>query len=1569
MRDFPLALATLRHWRAPSRQPGEPAGGRLSRREVLGLAGMSAAAVSPAGRMLEGALRDRFDLIQEGERWVFRLGGEDRWTLDPHMFGGSPELTVERSARKVLISLTGAVYPGTALPADLNAELRPSLEGWRIQLRMALGGFRASGSFERWLLGLESLESDSDDVIEPVNLSLGHGSRLRIGGRSRAEYLPSGLLRLRGPNVGTLVLPEGRFDSGAVGLTARSKSHPALIEGSPRPRTEIAITRGDERWGLHPNIVSPRDTRLEFAEEPFDRILIEVSEGRTPAALLAEGSGDRLAFRALGGGAVEADPLSFSLSSPRYMRTLAGANSQEALAADFAEPQWVHADGLSLLVGNGPGAEPFEVSTQSGKLHGFRCSPALLATSAPLAGAFVEPAPHPTGTTVTFEPAEGEFSSQALQSTGTNRLQIKNAALLVIMKPERIRVVRPDDMLALDFEFVNLVFQPGAAGPMLVRKNASDAAYLIVHFPPQHIAEEAVPEQGGTLGLLVNLRGGPAPLKSRLSGPSRLAFLVPQSITSIPYTLESLLDWNRFVPSVVSVADPPEAPQLRLQQLGVYVGDLTTIGSASALSKATAADHEMKLLRSIQSRPQARGVGLQGVALSSPNIQLLAPIKMIAAPLATKPAVSAAVGALPVLPFVVTLKTIREPNSWETAIEAPYRIMLSPSPVSAWVHEATVAGATHGDRTELWHTRLAVKRAGKVDEHDDYYRTVRAVWSPDYRSSGPATGRDPFPMILPSAKNRHEIVRATADFLSLKDDLGKPAKPKPVAVERMMLTSLGASLSMRGVWEKMEGLDLAEWTHRAQLGRDHFVKIVEYGYLMPFGHKAVKTTIHERKVSMVGTERMAMLRRRTFITVKEPEREFPGPRQPFDARKMPFKRVEITTLVSPNLDDPGAAQQFFPAAAGQDIQWHVKAVDQTNAVSEFSMPMMFVLSTVAEMQTDAALNAYNAAVERRRGGDLAGQKLSYAPSLVKGDTALETRGMYWQTEKPTGTIRGRAPFYPLMQTAEVNAPALRQIADVGTTPRVTMADQYVRSAFNANGNQGELFVQVTGTPVDLNFTSGGKGQKVGGIAAPNMAVSALSRKYGPVAGSVGAQRAGGVQWDFKPEEFFASNAKLMGALLLKQLIAAGLGRGDGKNVPKLTSREDNYTVTCLLDWNPDVIRLGTLFVPADVRDCLFLHAELQARKPTFKQYTREEIEREQSLNPTKTITSPPKDPPLYKIEGKLKKFEMELFTIIKLRLKEIKFTVQEGKDVDVAPDFESERPVQFLGPLAFVDRLIQSMGGNGTSDSGGGGAPAGRALATREAAGQRSPKLIDFYIVPSFTGIKAGLILNVPTIDSGAFALENISIKAGVNLKWDGNPCLFEFNFCDQGNPFLIKVYFLGGGGFMSLSIALTDGGIESLTAGFQFGAKASFDCTVASGGVYIMAGFTYSYEPKTMTVGGEEVTRKVSTLTGYLQAGGWVNVLGLISCSLELYLGLIYVDGNRLWGVAYIEFTIEILFFSMTVRAEVEKQFAGSPPPEGQSRALPGAAATRSVPGAGSGHFSDQFTEADWREYCLAFV
>ena len=124
------------------------------------------------------------------------------------------------------------------------------------------------------------------------------------------------------------------------------------------------------------------------------------------------------------------------------------------------------------------------------------------------------------------------------------------------------------------------------------------------------------------------------------------------------------------------------------------------------------------------------------------------------------------------------------------------------------------------------------------------------------------------------------------------------------------------------------------------------------------------------------------------------------------------------------------------------------------------------------------------------------------------------------------------------------------------------------------------------------------------------------------------------------------------------------------------------------------------------------------------------------------------------------------------------------------------------------------------------------------------------------------------------------------------------------------------GGGFFGITITPKE--IRILEAAFEFGAAISVNLGVASGSVSIMAGIYFRME----TVSGHSEAQ----LTGYFRMRGEVDVLGLISACIELYLSFTYETAtHKAAGRATITIEVEICFLSFSVSVSCEKKFAGS--------------------------------------------
>ena len=171
---------------------------------------------------------------------------------------------------------------------------------------------------------------------------------------------------------------------------------------------------------------------------------------------------------------------------------------------------------------------------------------------------------------------------------------------------------------------------------------------------------------------------------------------------------------------------------------------------------------------------------------------------------------------------------------------------------------------------------------------------------------------------------------------------------------RLMLTALGGWLDSRVFFDTLPdgGLTIEEWKHRAALGRDHEVKVVYSGFLLPFGHKASLIKLTERKLAPGTGGTAAYLFQRMFIAVREPEKRFRTDSRVVDGRRlnlvMPFVTVRILTRVTPMLDEPqslvggGGGFIFEPHVLDAPFLFKLVAVDLENNIVEFSAPLVFM---------------------------------------------------------------------------------------------------------------------------------------------------------------------------------------------------------------------------------------------------------------------------------------------------------------------------------------------------------------------------------------------------------------------------------------------------------------------------------------------------------------------------------------------------------------------------------------------------------------------------------------------------
>ena len=180
----------------------------------------------------------------------------------------------------------------------------------------------------------------------------------------------------------------------------------------------------------------------------------------------------------------------------------------------------------------------------------------------------------------------------------------------------------------------------------------------------------------------------------------------------------------------------------------------------------------------------------------------------------------------------------------------------------------------------------------------------------------------------------------------------------------------------------------------------------------------------------------------------------------------------------------------------------------------------------------------------------------------------------------------------------------------------------------------------------------------------------------------------------------------------------------------------------------------------------------------------------------------------------------------------------------------------------------------------------------------------------------------------------------------------------------MVSVSFIGGGGYFCADVGSDR--VHQIEASIDIGANLSVDLAIVSAEVHVLAGFYFG------------MTETNTTFSAFLRIGGSVDLLGLISVSVELYLALTYTsDRSEIAGQASLTLGIHVLFINKSVTLSTEKR---SKVPGGSSahavspRAAPALATASPADPPGPGtpgptSFGDLIAPADWDLYLGAFA
>jgi hypothetical protein len=826
-----------------------------------------------------------------------------------------------------------------------------------------------------------------------------------------------------------------------------------------------------------------------------------------------------------------------------------------------------------------------------------------------------------------------------------------------------------------------------------------------------------------------------------------------------------------------------------------------------------------------------------------------------------------------------------------SALECVWGLAFRPantSPASsqqAWLHSRQPDISEIG-ATALWHTSLMW---GDSTGSPDFSRT------------------DPILLRATATTEQQDGAYLTSLTSELRTAIGQASLVAPLSAREVTLSALGATIDLSGRWNPPQADGLVGYKHRAVLGRDEHVHTVQRGYLLPFGFPAQLSEVTTRICEFADDADFgaAILSKTGTLVILDQLVTYPGlPGLPKAGRQFPFRTVRvherIATVSSSALPaDPNVTCINEPGGSSAEdrYQFHLIAEDYGGNTIEFTAPAYFVGNDEAlsplPTKLQAAIAAYDAEVSIRPSA--ATGRIGLATESP-GDTMADITAVYLGAVIPDGQLAalvaaGHLGAFPRLFGVDARIPAIDALSPpqpdhaVPATatpplPQLQWPTTYLTQGLGVTGLYAQLTQPVAFLPPSTNG---------GGLASLNTPVIGLSQKVGLVGGP-GKGQLDSFTNGFDPAKFFPdphtvtdiANYKLpslLGFIDLSKIVGPATF-GDGNRIPQIT--------TALL-YGPNGAGGSTLpnppTLPTVVRTSVSWRPfVVNASVGNLVTTTATALE----VNTTTTISLSGGGPPVTDVRGVLSSFDLNFVDgLVTVTFDSLAFTSHAG----AAPklDVKIAKVAPGGNAFAFFQQLLDNLPGAGDIPQ------------------------IDY----RDNSLVASYSLAIPSIPMGAFLMQNLAVSSSVTLPLDGRPVQASFAFASREHPFLLTVSLLGGGGFLALTVVGET--LQELEAQLDFGAAASLDLIVASASVSVTAGIHLA-----VTDG------KHLEIDGFFRATGQVDLLGIISVSLEIYLALEYDSGppKKFRGTAEFTVRIQVAFFSQSLSFSVSRSFSAGADP-----------------------------------------
>ncbi|MHA3703097.1 hypothetical protein ACXR2U_13040 [Jatrophihabitans sp. YIM 134969] len=824
--------------------------------------------------------------------------------------------------------------------------------------------------------------------------------------------------------------------------------------------------------------------------------------------------------------------------------------------------------------------------------------------------------------------------------------------------------------------------------------------------------------------------------------------------------------------------------------------------------------------------------------------------------------------------FPVWVPPAAEPRY--AGVEMPAGLVLAPAPrVSGepvTLHHPVTA-RTHAGTTALWQTEVTAP-SGLQAMVLDAFGDVQPTGSVPHTTDGPLFQGQRAAIL--------SVSRAA-------EQSGTPVRP---TVERMRLSALGGTLTAHGTWGQPSvtgdgdtdpgAVTTTTWQHDLALGRDRRVLFTQPGVLLPFGHAAVLVELAERSVETEGSGGVALMRVWTTVHV-QPVREYvagaPGVGYAF-----PFDRAEVLTTTIAGLDPvtlTGTPPQGPLQRGSVDVQVPVRLSGALGPV-DVAVAMVFVGAQTSDLDESSAATPPGRGDHEPPPHDLphvdppspAGFDVAFATARIpvpavpvdlvraaapKPSDVHIVHGITVQTLLAAGgAVDDPLSYVPTISSVRVDPPAVRTLLPPGVPSVVDAA---------LSDELADVGAQATTVLQDL---------RVADVPAGEDAALVLA---------------------------FAGDPQRSGALVSPSLVADTVSRELGPTAKALLSAAADSPVT-------DSVK--DLFGEAEL-----LGLSLRDLLPT----TMGDLPVPQILQLARTAedVAAGKPPPVTLTWTGLKPLGKDSF-----------LASPDGHDTTldlsatVSADASTVQCVLSDFALAIPDRtnpLLTVTFGSLTFDAQQGRPPTLTASGVAAHFGgdldviAMLEKAVDFgdagqLVRLDADGITASYSFSAPEVSAGVICLRNVDFGASAVVPFTGDPVSIAMHFATRDNPFTATVLAFGGGGYVDLLVDTS--GMRRFEGSLDFGAQLAVDFIVAAGEVHAFGGVRFLVEVTATTTD--------ITASAFLRFGGSLQVLGVVTVSVELSLELSYArngDHSTLSGRATLVIDVDVTIWSDSVELD----------------------------------------------------